>query len=88
MNALARRVESLGQIVDDRLQRCFAGTAFDDLGGDGVGLEHPLRRQQNPASLMVLARLFWNESVFWDKSTWRDVSRRDVGVIEPVQHCP
>ncbi len=47
-------VEGFRQIVDDGLERRLAGAALDDLGGDGVGLEHALRRQQHPAALRLV----------------------------------
>ena len=49
-------VNVVGEIVDDRIERRLAGAALQYLGGDRVGLEHPLRRKQNPAALRFVVR--------------------------------
>ena len=46
----------VGKIVDDRCNCRFAGAALEDLGGDGVGLEHALGREQHPAALRLVVR--------------------------------
>ena len=56
LDALARRIEGLGEIVDDRSQRRFAGAALEDFARDCVGLEHALRREQHPAALRLVVR--------------------------------
>src|SRR4051812_28129312 len=56
MDALARRIEGRRQIVDDRRKRRLAGAALEDFGGDGIGLEDALRREQHPAALRLVVR--------------------------------
>ena len=46
----------VGQVVDDRRKRRLAGAALEDFGGDGVGLEDALRREQHPAALRLVVR--------------------------------
>ena len=55
MNARAGGAgERLDEIVDDRLHSRLAGAALEDFRGDGIGLEHSLRRQQKPATLRLV----------------------------------
>src|SRR5450755_377144 len=56
MDALARRVKGLGEIVDNLRHARLAGAAFENFVRDGVGLEHALRRQQYPATLRLVVR--------------------------------
>src|SRR5258706_1337345 len=51
LDALARRREGGREIIQDGREARLAGAALDDLGGDLIGLEHALRRQQHPAAL-------------------------------------
>src|ERR1700719_746419 len=53
-HALARRPEGLGEIVHDGFETRFAGAALDHFGGNRIGLEHALWRQQYPAALSLI----------------------------------
>src|SRR6516225_4088508 len=53
-NFLTRRRIALREVVDDLAESDLAGAAPDDLGRDRVGLEHPLRRKQDPAALRLV----------------------------------
>src|ERR1051326_3417030 len=53
IDALARRVERLGEVIDDRGVGRLAGATLEDLYRDRVGLEDALGRQQHPAALRL-----------------------------------
>src|SRR5215471_16719382 len=50
-DAFARRPEGGGEIIHDGLKARLAGAALDDFGGDRIGLEYALGREQHPAAL-------------------------------------